>query len=130
MHQVTIVVPVKDEEDGLQYLIQDLDESGIREEYEILFLFVIDERTSDNSREFAARLSEKIVDQQGSHGKGDAIRQAINYLEGLEFDLLFSWMPMVPIPSMASRRYWPLLKRGRMLSLDHVSSVKKSALEG
>ena len=70
MHQVTIVVPVKDEEDGLQYLIQDLDESGIREEYEILFLFVIDERTSDNSREFAARLSEKIVDQQGSHGKG------------------------------------------------------------
>ena len=50
MHQVTIVVPVKDEEDGLQYLIQDLDESGIREEYDISFIFVIDERTSDNSR--------------------------------------------------------------------------------
>ena len=88
MHHVKIVVPVKDEEDGLQYLIQDLDESGIREEYEILFLFVIDERTSDNSREFAARLSEKIVDQQGSHGKGDAIRQSINHLEGLEFDFV------------------------------------------
>jgi len=88
MRQVTIVVPVKDEEDGLQYLIQDLDESGIREEYDISFIFVIDERTSDNSREFAARMSEQIVDQRGSHGKGDAIRQAINKLEGSKFDFV------------------------------------------
>ena len=88
MHQVTIVVPVKDEEDGLQYLIQDLDRSGIREEYDISFIFVIDERTSDNSREFAARMSEQIVDQRGSHGKGDAIRQAINNLEGSKLDFV------------------------------------------
>ena len=88
MHQVTIVVPVKDEEDGLQYLIQDLDESGIREEYDISFIFVIDERTSDDSRQFAARMSEQIVDQSGSHGKGDAIRQAITQLQGTNFDFV------------------------------------------
>lgn len=88
MHQVTIVVPVKDEEDGLQYLIRDLDESGIKEEYEILFLFVIDGRTNDNSREFAAKLSDQIVDQKGSHGKGDAIRRAIHYLERSNHDFV------------------------------------------
>ena len=82
------MVPVKDEEDGLQYLIQDLDESGIKEEYEISFLFVIDERTSDDSRQFAARMSEQIVDQSGSHGKGDAIRQAITQLQGTNFDFV------------------------------------------
>lgn len=86
MHQVKIVVPVKDEEDGLQYLIQDFYESGIKEEYDISFLFVIDERTSDNSRKFAAKLSEQIIDQQGTHGKGDAIRQAINNLEESKYD--------------------------------------------
>ena len=64
------MVPVKDEEDGLQYLIQDLDGSGIREEYDISFIFVIDERTSDNSREFAARMSEQIVDQRVHTGRG------------------------------------------------------------
>ena len=82
------MVPVKDEEDGLQYLIQDLDRSGIREEYDISFLFVIDERTSDNSRDFAARMSEQIVDQRGSHGKGDAIKRAINNLEGSKLDFV------------------------------------------
>ena len=88
MHQAVIVVPVKDEEDGLKYLIKNLEESGIREEYEISFLFVIDERTSDDSRQFAARMSEQIVDQRGSHGKGDVIRQAITQLEGTDFDFV------------------------------------------
>lgn len=82
------MVPVKDEEDGLQYLIQDLDRSGIREEHEISFLFVIDERTSDDSRRFAAKLSDKIVDQMGSHGKGDAISQAICNLEESKQDFV------------------------------------------
>jgi len=81
MHKVTIVVPVKDEEVGLQFLIDDFADSRITEEYEITFIFVIDERTSDHSRQFAARLSDQIIDQRGSHGKGAAIQQAISYLK-------------------------------------------------
>ena len=88
MQQVKIVVPVKDEEDGLKYLIKDLDISKIREEYEISFVFVIDERTSDNSRRFAAQMSEQIIDQRGSQGKGDAIKQAIKHLEGSKYDFV------------------------------------------
>ena len=64
MRKVGIVIPVKDEEDGLQYLIKNLEVSGIRKEYEISFLFVIDERTSDDSRDFAERISEQIIDQR------------------------------------------------------------------
>ena len=88
MRKVAIVIPVKDEEDGLQYLIKNLEVSGIRKEYEISFLFVIDERTSDDSREFAARISEQIIDQRGSHGKGDAIKKAITSLKNSKLDFL------------------------------------------
>ena len=84
MHKVTIVVPVKDEEVGLQFLVEDFEDSGIQGEYEITFIFVIDERTSDDSRRFAERLSERIIDQKGTHGKGAAIQQAIANLRTLE----------------------------------------------
>ena len=88
MRKVGIVIPVKDEEDGLQYLIKNLEVSGIRKEYEISFLFVIDERTSDDSRDFAERISEQIIDQRGSHGKGDAIKKAITALKDSELDFV------------------------------------------
>ena len=80
MHKVSIVVPVKDEEVGLQFLINDFENSKIAVDYDIKFIFVIDERTSDDSRQFAARLSDQIIDQRGSHGKGAAIQQAIIHL--------------------------------------------------
>jgi len=88
MHKVTIVVPVKDEEVGLQFLIGDFEDSKIQEEYDIKFIFVIDERTSDDSRQFAERLSERIIDQKGSHGKGDAIKRAISQLEAVESEFV------------------------------------------
>ena len=88
MHKVTIVVPVKDEEVGLQFLIGDFEDSKIEEEYDIKFIFAIDERTSDDSRQFAERLAERIIDQRGSHGKGDAIKQAIRHLEATESDFV------------------------------------------
>ena len=80
MHKVSIVVPVKDEEVGLQFLINDFENSKIAVDYDIKFIFVIDERTSDDSRKFAARLSDQIIDQRESHGKGAAIQQAIIHL--------------------------------------------------
>ena len=81
MEVVTIIIPVKDEESGLDYLVENFKQSKIWNEYKIKFIFVIDERTSDNSRQIAEKLSNRIIDQKGSHGKGDAIRQAVSVLE-------------------------------------------------
>ena len=78
MQQVTIIVPVKDEEVGLQYLIKNLESSKIEEEFEIDFIFVIDDRTSDDSRQIATRMSKRIIDQSETYGKGAAIKQAVN----------------------------------------------------
>ena len=41
--EVSIIIPVKDEEEGLRYLIDDLASSGLRELYSTEFIFVIDE---------------------------------------------------------------------------------------
>ena len=77
MDKVTVIIPVKDEEDGLRFLVENYEDSTFREEYEIGFIFVIDGRTSDDSRQFATQLSGQIIDQRETHGKGAAIRQAV-----------------------------------------------------
>lgn len=77
MRDVTIIVPVKDEEAGLSYLVNDFRESSIDDEYIIKFIFVIDIRTSDSSKKIASELSEVIIDQSETTGKGSAIKQAV-----------------------------------------------------
>ena len=41
MEGVTIIIPVKDEESGLEYLVEDFEQSEIGNDYEIKFIFVI-----------------------------------------------------------------------------------------
>jgi len=77
MKQVTIIIPVKDEEEGLLFLIDDLRSSELYKDSSIQLLLVIDGRTSDNSRTVARKLAPVIIDQEETHGKGAAIRQAI-----------------------------------------------------
>ena len=77
MNHTTIIIPVKDEEAGLQFLLQNYKDSGISENNNIQFIFVIDCRTSDNSKTIANKFSEMIIDQNQTHGKGAAIRQAL-----------------------------------------------------
>ncbi len=77
MTQATIIIPVKDEEDGLEHLLEQYSTSEIQYNGGLDFIFVIDGRTSDNSREIAERFSQTIIDQKETHGKGSAIRQAV-----------------------------------------------------
>jgi len=77
MEEVTIIVPVKDEEDGLNYLLDDFNSSSIKQFYNINFIFVIDIRTSDSSKHIASKLSDNIIDQKETTGKGAAVKQAI-----------------------------------------------------
>ena len=47
METVTIIIPVKDEEVGLQYLLDNYKKSNYFNNSQISFIFVIDGRTSD-----------------------------------------------------------------------------------
>ena len=75
------MVPVKDEEDGLRYLIQDLDRSGIGRNMTYLSY-------SSLMRELKITHGISLLECQnklwtrGFTWEGDAIKRAINNLEG------------------------------------------------
>ncbi len=77
MEPVTVIVPVKDEEVGLRFLLEDYGQSTLKDLYDIRFMFVIDVRTSDSSRQIASQFSNNIIDQEKTTGKGSAMTQAI-----------------------------------------------------
>jgi len=76
---VSILIPVKDEELGLEHLFKDFKDSGIEQIYDISFIFIIDERTSDLSKKMATNFSNDILNQKGTYGKGGAVRQAVTH---------------------------------------------------
>ncbi len=78
MVAITIIVPVKDEEDGLQYLLEDYEKSNLKADFDISFIFVIDQRTSDSSKLHAKSFSENVIDQRETTGKGAAVSQAVS----------------------------------------------------
>ena len=79
MGRITIIVPVKDEEDGLQYLLDDYQKSDLKTRYEVSFIFVIDHRSSDSSKKYASRFSDTVIDQKDTTGKGAAVSQAVSH---------------------------------------------------
>ena len=78
MTSVSIIIPVKDEELGLKFLLQDFKNSNLNSLYDISFIVIIDERTSDASKDVAIAFTDQIINQENTHGKGAAMRQAIN----------------------------------------------------
>lgn len=77
VEKVTIIVPVKDEEVGLEFLLRDFRSSPIKQLYDVQFIFVIDIRTSDSSKKVASEFSDNIIDQKETTGKGSAVKQAV-----------------------------------------------------
>ena len=77
MEPVTVIIPVKDEEDGLSYLLEDYHNSSFNGNSDVEFIFVIDNRTSDESESVAREFSELIIDQNETQGKGAAMKQAV-----------------------------------------------------
>jgi glycosyltransferase involved in cell wall biosynthesis len=78
MEQATVIIPVKDEEDGLRFLLDDYKQSSFEGNSFVEFIFVIDGRTSDNSKAIAKEFSHHIIDQKDTHGKGAAVKQAVS----------------------------------------------------
>jgi len=78
MEPATVIIPVKDEEVGLRFLLDDYKASSFEGNSFVKFIFVIDGRTSDNSKAIATEFSQHVIDQKDTHGKGAAIKQAID----------------------------------------------------
>jgi hypothetical protein len=77
MATTCIIIPVKDEEVGLQYLLDNYNQSNFLNNEDISFIIAIDGRTGDMSKSIAKKFSNIIIDQNDTHGKGAAIRQAL-----------------------------------------------------
>ena len=77
MGEVTIIIPVKDEEVGLDFLLNDYKSSSLKDIHDVNFIFVIDKRTNDSSKKIASEFSDNVIDQEETIGKGAAVRQAI-----------------------------------------------------
>ena len=77
MRGISIIVPVKDEEEGLKFLLEDFKKSDLKKRNDISFIFVIDNRSSDSSKKYASEFSETIIDQKDTTGKGAAVTQAV-----------------------------------------------------
>ena len=90
MEKVTIIVPVKDEEDGLNFLVRDYEKSDLKEYYDIEFIFVIDDRTSDSSREIASKLSKNIIDKKIQQAKDPHLGKRLIYGNKMLLQKLFS----------------------------------------
>lgn len=90
MEAITIIVPVKDEEIGLEYLLREYQNSPLRVRYDVRFIFAIDVRTSDSSRKIASEFSDNIIDQKETTGKGAAVKQAVeNWKENPTSKIVF-----------------------------------------
>ena len=81
MEVVNIIIPVKDEQEGLEFLLNEYGRVPINDSYTITFTFVIDGRTNDSSKYIARKFSDNIIDQEETHGKGAGIKQAIKSWE-------------------------------------------------
>ena len=77
MKTVTVIIPVKNEETGLRYLLKDLSSSGLTSIRVLNLIFVIDSRTSDESIKIAEMFGGKLIYQVRSTGKGNAIRLGV-----------------------------------------------------
>jgi glycosyltransferase involved in cell wall biosynthesis len=88
METVSIIIPVKDEQLGLEFLFNEFNHFEKNINYKIEFIFVIDERTNDLSKQIAKRFSKNIIDQKDTHGKGAAIKQAIEFWKKKQSDYI------------------------------------------
>jgi len=77
MATTCIIIPVKDEEEGLKFLYEDFKNSELYTDSNLSFIFIIDSRTNDASKDIASKFTNQIIDQESTHGKGAAIRQAL-----------------------------------------------------
>jgi dolichol-phosphate mannosyltransferase len=69
---LTVIIPVKNEEEGISHVINELLDAGVNKEN----IIVIDGHSTDKTVEIVKSLGVKVVEQKGT-GKADAVRLGI-----------------------------------------------------
>ena len=74
MDKVCVIIPVKDEEVGLQYLADYRASKQLNYDVDFIFVLIVGPVTTQNSSQ---KTNGRLIDQKESHGKGAAVRQAV-----------------------------------------------------
>ena len=77
MDTVSLIMPVKDEEEGLTVLAQEFESSSLFSRADFCFIIVVDSRSSDNSMNISKNLADELIVQSEKTGKGDAVNLGI-----------------------------------------------------
>jgi len=80
MSELIILLPTRNEEEGLGEVIERVPEKIINEKGYNLRIVVVDGHSSDSTCEIAVRMGAQLIKQNGSIGKGNGVREALDLL--------------------------------------------------
>ena len=77
MDTVSLIMPAKDEEEGLTQLTREFGTSLLYKRPKFSLIIVVDSRSTDNTLKFSEKLGNKVILQNGKEGKGEAVKIGI-----------------------------------------------------
>tara|TARA_B100000963_G_scaffold361996_1_gene401816 strand:- start:2660 stop:3349 length:690 start_codon:yes stop_codon:yes gene_type:complete len=77
MATVSLVMPARDEEEGLTLLRQEFSNSILSKKTDFTFIIVADARSTDRTEEISQNLADIVIIQREKWGKGEAVKSAI-----------------------------------------------------
>lgn len=77
METVSLIMPAKDEKEGLTLLRQEFSNSPLSKRLGFCFIIVVDSRSSDGTMEISQNLADIVIIQDQKWGKGEAVKSAI-----------------------------------------------------
>lgn len=80
MSELVILLPTRNEEEGLGEVIERVPKKIIKEKGYNLRIVVVDGHSSDSTCEIAERMGAQLIKQNGSVGKGNGVREALDLL--------------------------------------------------
>jgi len=77
MGTISLIMPARDEEEGLTLLEQEFSKSFLSKRSDFSFMIVVDARSSDKTMEISQNLADIVILQREKWGKGEAVKSAI-----------------------------------------------------
>ena len=85
---VSLIMPAKDEKEGLTLLRQEFSNSPLSKRPGFCFIIVVDARSSDGTMEISQNLADIVITQDQKWGKGEAVKSAIRRWSKAPSDIL------------------------------------------
>ena len=80
MSELVILLPTRNEEEGLGEVIERVPEKIIKDKGYDIRIVVVDGHSSDSTCEIAEKMGAQLIKQNGSIGKGNGVREALDLL--------------------------------------------------